>query len=936
MSGDDQTRNPLDVLVEQFLQRRATDPDLTVERFAAAVPEHADALRELLPAIVALEQHKRERRSSGSGRQPAAVPPLERLGEFRIVREIGRGGMGVVFEAVQESLGRRVALKVLPRAAMLNGSQLERFRREAQIAAQLHHSNIVPVFGSGENDGFHWYAMQFIVGQSLDRWRHEQAAAPPIGSGAWRSRARFVARLGAEAAGALAYAHAQGTLHRDIKPGNLLLGANDHLWITDFGLAKALETEGLTHSGDLLGTLQYMAPEQFAGRYDARSEVYALGVTLYELLALRAAFGDGARTELMERIRTQQPESLRRRCPELPEDLVVVIEKAIALDPADRYHDAAALQRDLLAFLEDRPIAARRLSRWTMAVRWCRRNRGMAALAASTLLAVLVAGATGWVAYGVTHEALDRANASAQLAAQQSQRAEQNLARAEQNVALTLDAFGRIFDRLVGPDPALAVDEDEETGEQTVLLRAPIDPGDLPLLHDMLEFYDRFASQNEGNQQLQLETARACRRVGAIHARLGTPENLEQAEQAYRQALERLAAVHGRDVRRELASLLVEAGRLDQRRRRPAEASAKFRSALALLEELPPEGRMVRLERAEVHYLLAAEPMLRRPLRPGERPERLPDQERFADGERDRVRAAREHQQRALSIVDEVLAADPQHVEARALQARCLLLTARFAGRAGGGRIDGERAAARSQALALLREIVSLHPERAEDRFELCRVLLEPTLREDLGRLPRDAMTTVVAEAREAVQHAEQLQSREPNVAEYARLAAQAHAGLGRALQQLAPVLAVAERARTLAEAEAHLRASLPQLEAGSSAAGPVDRLTVLLTVQVRRGLAQLAELQGHREVALAELQQLFEFLERLMADRRAGSWIGDALQARTLGPGGPPGQEAARDSLRALLSRLGDGRLQERYRALQQRLAGRDEAPPGDGRRGR
>ena len=283
MSGDGDTaaRDPIDLLVERFLAARRNDAKLTVESFAAAHPEHAGLLLDLLPTIVALEDHKRERASSGSGRRRASVPQLERLGEFKIVREIGRGGMGVVFEAVQESLGRKVALKVLPQAALLTGNQLERFRREAQIAAQLHHSNIVPVFGSGESDGYHWYAMQFIVGESLDGWRAEQTAAPPQGSGAWRARARFVARLGVQAAEALHYAHGAGTLHRDVKPGNLLLEANDHLWVTDFGLAKALEAEGLTHSGDLLGTLQYMAPEQFAGSYDVRSEVYALGVTLY-------------------------------------------------------------------------------------------------------------------------------------------------------------------------------------------------------------------------------------------------------------------------------------------------------------------------------------------------------------------------------------------------------------------------------------------------------------------------------------------------------------------------------------------------------------------------------------------------------------------------------------------------------------------------------
>ena len=191
--------NPVDPLVEEFLARRRAGEALSVTEFCAAHAEHEAALRELLPMLVALEDHKRDRASSGSGVRRAQVPPLQRLGDFKIVRELGRGGMGVVYEAVQESLGRKVALKVLPQSALLTGNQLERFVREAQIAAQLHHSNIVPVYGSGESDGYHWYAMQFIVGSSLDRWQAEQRQAPPVGSGAWRTRARYVARLGQQA-----------------------------------------------------------------------------------------------------------------------------------------------------------------------------------------------------------------------------------------------------------------------------------------------------------------------------------------------------------------------------------------------------------------------------------------------------------------------------------------------------------------------------------------------------------------------------------------------------------------------------------------------------------------------------------------------------------------------------------------------------------------
>jgi hypothetical protein len=253
----------------------------------------------------------------------------------------------------------------------------------------------------------------------------------------------------------LHYAHGQGTLHRDIKPANLLLDANEHLWVTDFGLAKALEAEGLTHSGDLLGTLQYMAPEQFEGSYDVRSEVYALGVTLYEVLVLRAAFAGKTRSELMERIRTQRPEPLRRLCPEVPEDLVVVVEKAMAREPNDRYRDAHELEQDLQAFLEDRPIQARRHSAPALVLRWCRRNRAMAALAASTVLAVVGAGVYGWIAYGVTNEALVQTKKGRRGGVRAGDDRGAAIRASGEEPQNALLAFGKMFDALVGPDPAL-------------------------------------------------------------------------------------------------------------------------------------------------------------------------------------------------------------------------------------------------------------------------------------------------------------------------------------------------------------------------------------------------------------------------------------------------------------------------------------------------
>jgi serine/threonine protein kinase len=266
------------------------------------------------------------------------------LGDFRILREVGRGGMGVVYEAVQISLGRPVALKVLPFAAALDARQLQRFKNEAQAAAQLHHTNIVPVYAVGCERGVHFYAMQLIDGQTLaaviadlrQRAHEGEAPADPQQTLAYvpgpcpaaaagqadtplaqalsterptRSLAFFrtAARLGGQAAQALEHAHQMGIIHRDVKPGNLMIDGRGNLWVTDFGLAHIQSDSKLTMTGDLLGTLRYMSPEQALGQrvvVDHRTDVYSLGATLYELLTLKPAF-DG---------RDRQARSWRRWC----------------------------------------------------------------------------------------------------------------------------------------------------------------------------------------------------------------------------------------------------------------------------------------------------------------------------------------------------------------------------------------------------------------------------------------------------------------------------------------------------------------------------------------------------------------------------------------------------------------------------------------------
>lgn len=340
-----------------------------------------------------------------------ARQPFPVLDGFRIIREIGRGGMGVVYEAEEERLSRRVALKVLPASLLMHEKQVQRFQREARAAARLHHTNIVPVFGVGEDNGHHYYFMQYIEGKTLAAAIADRHHGPANGSattcsgGRSRSnspeieRYRRVASMGLEVAEALGHAHAQGILHRDIKPSNLIEDDKGNVWVADFGLAKTVDDNDLTTAGELLGTIRYMAPERFAGRCDERSDLYGLGITLYEIVAAGPAHAAVDRYELIDEMRHKDPVALGKRAPGVPRDLETIIHKAICREPARRYATASALADDLRRFLDDRPILARLPSRAERVIRWCKRNRWASAFLLALGLGVI---ASGWQAIRAT------------------------------------------------------------------------------------------------------------------------------------------------------------------------------------------------------------------------------------------------------------------------------------------------------------------------------------------------------------------------------------------------------------------------------------------------------------------------------------------------------------------------------------------------------
>ncbi|MFO0917651.1 MAG: serine/threonine-protein kinase [Planctomycetaceae bacterium] len=422
-------------IVREYVESLERGGHPNLEEFVARCPELSESIRACLEGVNLVHRSAQTSasRPASSWRHDAGPGP-EPLGDFRILRELGRGGMGVVYEAIQTSLNRRVALKVLPFTATMHPRQLQRFLNEAQAAALLHHPHIVPVFAVGCDRGVHYYAMQLIEGVSLAellgklrrdagfkdaessfsaiesglRGAAEEKTSAPAASetlAAFSSRLstertagrsdyfRTVARFGLQAAEALSYAHEVGIVHRDIKPGNLLIDARGKLWVTDFGLAQVRSSGDLTQTGDLVGTLRYMSPEQVQGDravLDQRTDVYSLGATLYELATLRPMFAGGSRGALLNSVIHEDPPHPRTLNRAIPAELDTIILKAVSKSPHDRYGTAQEFADDLRRFLENQPIRARRPTPADHVRKWSRRHPVTVVFAGAALLAVSI------------------------------------------------------------------------------------------------------------------------------------------------------------------------------------------------------------------------------------------------------------------------------------------------------------------------------------------------------------------------------------------------------------------------------------------------------------------------------------------------------------------------------------------------------------------
>ncbi|HEX3601070.1 MAG TPA: protein kinase, partial [Lacipirellulaceae bacterium] len=417
----------LEQLLDEITVRIQEGEVVEAEEYRTDYPDYIDRLQRLLPAMQALVAFGRSQAMTSDGAtgrlQTQSTGGI--LGDFRIIRELGQGGMGIVYEAEQISVGRQVALKVLPFASMLDERRLARFRNEVRAAGQLHHTNIVPIFAVGSDRGVHFYAMQLIAGQTLAdiitnlrraRRLDDIGPVPPDSAGVVSAngdtaraalstvRAKdsvafyhTVAQLGIQAAEALEHAHTCGVVHRDIKPSNLLIDERGSLWLTDFGLAYVESDSNLTMTGDLLGTLRYMSPEQTLGSrvvLDHRTDIYSLGATLYELVTLSPAFDATERMKLLRQINDQEPLAPHHIDPAVPADLETIVLKAMSKDVASRYASGQHMADDLRRFLDNKPIQARRPSIIERGRKWAARHAALVAITAAALAVVAIAATT--------------------------------------------------------------------------------------------------------------------------------------------------------------------------------------------------------------------------------------------------------------------------------------------------------------------------------------------------------------------------------------------------------------------------------------------------------------------------------------------------------------------------------------------------------------
>jgi len=567
-SKSDETQQSIAVHLDNYALRLEAGDESGAEALLRDFPELERNWGEHLQMLRALSRSSRQASQTNPKHSVAGGGVL---GDYQLNREIGRGGMGIVYEATQISLRRSVALKVLPFAAVLDQQQVARFRNEAQAAASLHHPHIVPVFAVGCERGVHYYSMQLIDGRTMEEVFRELRAGPsrshydqPVARFAYSVHFRTTEEMpiGSKSeyplsnaqyndqavlphkhqntrpdiapaastlqtirqrryiedtiqqiiciADALDFAHQQGVVHRDVKPSNLLIDSSGKIWIADFGLARVRGTANMTAEGNIIGTARYMSPEQIAGKQheiDHRTDIYALGITLYELLTLQPAFEASDREAIFHKVLSEDPASPRRINSAIEIDLETIVLKAIAKRKEDRYATAGEMAEDLRLFLAGKPTLARRPTLVERAIKWSARNPKLVATTVALLMIAVVSLAT--------------AN---RLISHQSDLKDQAAARAR----LHLDQAHSVVDRFGG---LIAKRLESLPGGDA--LRAEV-------LREAERYYSDFLAYRNAAGTSPSEIAKVRYRLAVTYAALGESE---RAERTYEEAIASYRAI---------------------------------------------------------------------------------------------------------------------------------------------------------------------------------------------------------------------------------------------------------------------------------------------------------------------------------------------------------------------------------------------------------
>ena len=657
-------------LVEEYLEAMRKGEAPSLADFAAEHPEYAEELRDLLKGMQEMESLSVTTHGAAvhAGRYP------ESLGGYRLLERIGAGGMGTVFRALQESLNREVAVKILSPVWNADDRHREAFENESRVIAALHHTNIVEVFGAGQEGDYRYYVMSLVQGQGVNAACIRKAfPGQPF--------EQAVARVGLQAAQALAYAHSCGVLHRDVKPGNLLLDADGVLRVGDFGLATVLNNGEsaplVTQTHD--GTLRYMPPERLMkGENSYAGDQYSLGVTLYELLSNRPAFRESEPGKLIHRICNEPLKSLRGEG-----ELGAIINKSISFDPADRYASMADMAADLRRYLNGEPVLARPATWARRYVMWIRRRPAVAAWShAAALLVFLLFGSIVW---GYVGESRQR-----QLA--------------ERNASIADSALQQIFASMANRD----------SGDNTLWQPTK---ADAQLLQQLMPYYEEIAMLADTGGD---EMSSACRTLAIIALQTA---DYATAEQYFTRALQLLSfgsADYVRSVNGLSAALYAQ--------NRQAEAETRLKDLVERLDEIAAADARLELVRSlqmlstGSRYQRRWSPRRERPARQTRNREGTPPREGF--------RQRTGYLKQAIALINELVEQMPGD---ETVQMRRVELLMQSQNRALRKSLLPENGSVPQ----LLEELLARYPENHLFKRAFVQQCMQPRAKADVGMLER-------------------------------------------------------------------------------------------------------------------------------------------------------------------------------------------------------